>query len=61
MTRGSAGNVVRSGRGEDLTFDHHEYANHANLFVYSRRKIPHRMSFGIVTWIRPPAELTGSS
>ena len=33
MTRGSAGNVVRSGRGEDLTFDHHKYANHANLFT----------------------------
>ena len=24
---------VRSGRGEDLTFDHHKYANHANLFT----------------------------
>lgn len=33
MTRGSAGNVVRKGRGEDLTFDHHKYANHANLFT----------------------------
>jgi len=33
MTRGSAGNVVRNGRGEDLTFDHHKYANHANLFT----------------------------
>ena len=33
MTRGSAGNVVRDGRGEDLTFDHHKYANHANLFT----------------------------
>ena len=33
MTRGSAGNVVRRGRGEDLTFDHHKYANHANLFT----------------------------
>jgi hypothetical protein len=32
MSRGSAGNVVRDGRGEDLTFDHHKYANHANLF-----------------------------
>ncbi len=33
MTRGSAGNVVSSGRGEDLCFDHHKYANHANLFT----------------------------
>ncbi len=33
MTRGSAGNVVRGGRGEDLNFDHHKYANHANLFT----------------------------
>jgi len=33
MTRGSAGNVVRRGRGEDLAFDHHKYANHANLFT----------------------------
>lgn len=33
MTRGSAGNVVRNGRGEDLAFDHHKYANHANLFT----------------------------
>ncbi|NQU26064.1 MAG: hypothetical protein HQ567_32665 [Candidatus Nealsonbacteria bacterium] len=33
MSRGSAGNVVRGGRGEDLTFDHHKYANHANLFT----------------------------
>ena len=33
MTRGSAGNVVRNGWGEDLTFDHHKYANHANLFT----------------------------
>ena len=33
MSRGSTGNVVRSGRGEDLTFDHHKYANHANLFT----------------------------
>ncbi len=32
MTRGSTGNVVTGGRGEDLTFDHHKYANHANLF-----------------------------
>lgn len=32
MTSGSAGNVVRRGRGEDLRFDHHKYANHANLF-----------------------------
>jgi hypothetical protein len=33
MSRGSAGNVVMGGRGEDLTFDHHKYANHANLFT----------------------------
>ncbi len=33
MTRGSAGNVVSNGRGEDLCFDHHKYANHANLFT----------------------------
>ncbi len=33
MSRGSAGNVVRRGRGEDLAFDHHKYANHANLFT----------------------------
>ncbi len=33
MSRGSAGNVVHHGRGEDLTFDHHKYANHANLFT----------------------------
>jgi len=33
MSRGSAGNVVMDGRGEDLTFDHHKYANHANLFT----------------------------
>lgn len=32
MSRGSTGNVVVEGRGEDLTFDHHKYANHANLF-----------------------------
>jgi len=32
MTRGSAGNVIHNGRGEDLCFDHHKYANHANLF-----------------------------
>jgi hypothetical protein len=32
MSRGSTGNVVVNGRGEDLTFDHHKYANHANLF-----------------------------
>ena len=32
MSRGSAGNVVHNGRGEDLAFDHHKYANHANLF-----------------------------
>lgn len=34
MTRGSAGNVVVDGRGEDLTCDHHKYANHANLFCH---------------------------
>ena len=33
MTRGSAGNVVASGRGLDLCFDHHKYAPHANLFT----------------------------
>lgn len=33
MTHGSAGNVVANGRGEDLCFDHHKYANHANLFT----------------------------
>lgn len=33
MSRGSAGNVVRNGRGLDLAFDHHKYANHANLFT----------------------------
>lgn len=33
MSRGSTGNVVRNGRGEDLTFDHHKYANHSNLFT----------------------------
>jgi hypothetical protein len=32
-TRGSAGNVVHEGRGEDLTLDHHKYANHANLYT----------------------------
>jgi hypothetical protein len=32
MSRGSAGNVVVNGRGENLNFDHHKYANHANLF-----------------------------
>jgi hypothetical protein len=32
MSRGSTGNVAVNGRGEDLTFDHHKYANHANLF-----------------------------
>ncbi len=32
VTRGSAGNVAVDGRGEDLNFDHHKYANHANLF-----------------------------
>ncbi len=33
MTRDSAGVVVRDGRGVDLAFDHHKYANHANLFT----------------------------
>lgn len=33
MSRGSAGNVACAGRAEDLTFDHHKYANHANLFT----------------------------
>ncbi len=33
MSRGSAGNVVRRGRGDDLSFDHHKYANHANCFT----------------------------
>lgn len=33
LTRGSAGNVVTSGRGVDLCFDHHCYAPHANLFT----------------------------
>ena len=32
MSRGSAGNVVRRGKGRDLAFDHHRYANHSNLF-----------------------------
>ena len=32
VTRGSAGNVVTRGRGVDLAFDHHKYANHANLY-----------------------------
>ncbi len=32
MSRGSTGNVIVEGRGEDLTFDHHKNANHANLF-----------------------------
>ncbi len=32
MSRGSAGNVVLNGKGEDITFDHHKYANHSNLF-----------------------------
>jgi hypothetical protein len=32
MSRGSAGNVVRAGRGEDLSFDHHKRANHSNLY-----------------------------
>ncbi|MEQ8209221.1 MAG: glycosyl hydrolase family 28-related protein [Lacipirellulaceae bacterium] len=33
MTRGSASNVVRRGRAEDLTCDHHKYANHSNLYT----------------------------
>lgn len=33
MSGGSTGNVVTDGRGEDLTFDHHKHANHANLFT----------------------------
>ncbi len=33
VSSGSAGNVVHDGRGEDLNFDHHKYANHANLFT----------------------------
>jgi len=33
MTYGSTGNVVCNGRGEDICFDHHKYANHANLFT----------------------------
>jgi hypothetical protein len=33
MSRGSTGNVCRRGRAEDLTCDHHKYANHANLFT----------------------------
>jgi len=33
VSRGSAGNVIHRGSGEDLTFDHHKYANHANLFT----------------------------
>ena len=33
VSRGSAGNVAVGGRGEDLNFDHHKYANHANLFT----------------------------
>jgi hypothetical protein len=33
MTRGSAGNVVMNGRGVDLSFDHHRYAPHSNLFT----------------------------
>ncbi len=33
VSHGSAGNVAHNGRGEDLTFDHHKYANHANLFT----------------------------
>jgi pectate lyase-like protein len=34
VTRQSAGNVAVRGRAEDLTFDHHKYANHANLFCH---------------------------
>lgn len=33
VTRGSAGNVVASGSGVDLCFDHHRYGPHANLFT----------------------------
>ncbi|NQT36278.1 MAG: hypothetical protein HQ581_02250, partial [Planctomycetes bacterium] len=33
VSSGSTGNVACNGRGEDLNFDHHKYANHANLFT----------------------------
>lgn len=33
VTHGSAGNVAADGSGVDLCFDHHRYANHANLFT----------------------------
>jgi hypothetical protein len=33
MSRGSAGNVVHHGRAEDLTCDHHKYANNSNLYT----------------------------
>ncbi|MCA9047140.1 MAG: hypothetical protein KDA89_00330 [Planctomycetaceae bacterium] len=33
VTHGSAGNVAADGSGIDLCFDHHRYANHANLFT----------------------------
>lgn len=33
FTRGSAGNVVSSGRGVDLALDHHCYGPHSNLFT----------------------------
>lgn len=33
MSRGSAGNVVSTGRGLDLAFDHHKYGPHSNLFT----------------------------
>ena len=32
MTRLSAGNVIKNGRGTNLTFDHHKSANFSNLF-----------------------------
>lgn len=33
LTRGSAGNVASAGIGPDLSFDHHRYAPHSNLFT----------------------------
>ncbi len=33
LTRGSAGNVASIGIGPDLSFDHHRYAPHSNLFT----------------------------
>ncbi len=33
VTRGSAGNVASVGMGSDLSFDHHRYAPHSNLFT----------------------------